>query len=225
MLSKKLGRTLLLLGASFFSIVPMLRGQSAMPTDAKVFKKYDTVQIDRTAGRVLTITKVKAPSYAVRPLIVKGFRDSIPVYQKAAGLDFKAYSLANGGKFFGGVYLWRAEQDAKNWFDAAWFESVQKKYNTTGAVDYYKVVQVESFGELLQTDAAFTSVSSPSKNAIKISGKANGLIKAVEITAADNQKGWLTLWDSADNANKYFQKSTAVNTFFDSPVLLDNRAK
>lgn len=213
---------LLLICALVANFFAACSAQTAAANDQPTFKKYETAKIETTKDAVVAISKVKAPIYAVRSLVVKGFRDSIPEYKAVKGLTFKAYSLSDDGKFFGGVYYWKNAEDAKNWFNWAWFERVAKKYGVAGTVDYYTVSSVANVAEILQPDAAFCTVLSLSKDKIAIDKNAVGLIKIIEVADANKQTGAVTIWNSKQDAENYFAKSSAVNTFFDSPILLDN---
>ncbi len=215
-------KTLITLCVLSVNLVSACSAQSAASSDQPSFKKYKSVRAEPGAARVLTITKVKAPFYAARTLVVKGFRDSIPEYQVLKGLTFKAYSLSDDGKYFGGIYYWQTEQDAKNWFNDAWFARVEKKYGVPGTVEYFQVLGTKCAGEITKAEAEFWSVLSLSKNEIKVDMNAAGLIKAIEVKDASGQTGFVTLWNSKTDAEKYFENSEAINTFFDSPILLDN---
>lgn len=137
-------------------------------------------------------------------------------------MTFKAYSLSEDGKFFGGIYFWQTEQDAKIWFNDVWFARTEKTYGTRGEVEYFKVVSTKCVAEALSGEGDFWSVVSFGE-AVKIDETATGLMKIVEIKRADNQNGFVTLWHTKRDAQNYFDKRTAgEHRFFDLPLLLDN---
>ena len=76
---------------------------------------------------VVVIVRVASPWYVPNAFIKSKMRDSIGEYSNLAGLNFKAYSLAQTGGDFGGIYLWRDAQSAGTWFNPAWFERIRKE--------------------------------------------------------------------------------------------------
>jgi hypothetical protein len=76
-------------------------------------------------SRALAIVRVAAPWWAPAWLIARRFAATIPEYAGAPGLEHKAYTLADDGRF-GGVYLWASRAAAEAWFDARWHERVRR---------------------------------------------------------------------------------------------------
>ncbi|TGL17462.1 hypothetical protein EHQ46_16460 [Leptospira yanagawae] len=58
-------------------------------------------------------------------------KDSIPEYKAIPGLMLKSYSLETDQSFFGGIYFWKNEKSAKDWFNPSWFARVKKKNGET----------------------------------------------------------------------------------------------
>ncbi|GBF50344.1 hypothetical protein LPTSP4_18690 [Leptospira ryugenii] len=80
---------------------------------------------------VLTWTRVNRPWYAVSFLIKSKMKDSIPEYKAIPGLALKSYSIETEQSSFGGIYIWKSEQAARDWFNPNWFARVKEKYGET----------------------------------------------------------------------------------------------
>ncbi len=214
-------KTLLLLSLLLLNFTACSANATSSDGQSTVVK-YETPLIDAAGGKVLTITKVKTPVYAVRPLVVNGFRNSVPEYKTIKGLLFKIYSMTEKNDYFGGIYLWESEQAAKNWFNAEWFARIEKKYGAAGQADYYQVVSVTDLSKIDKTDGDFWAVLSFVKPESKVKCPTSGLLKAIEVKDANLRTGFVTLWNSQADAVKYFETAESENTFFDTPVLIDN---
>jgi hypothetical protein len=95
-----------------------------------------SVQGIATEAQVVVLTKVPAPWYAPKGLIVNKFRDSIPEYEATPGLQYKYYTLTDD-KRFGGLYFWTTRVQAQAWFNEAWFARVQKERGAEGEAIYF----------------------------------------------------------------------------------------
>jgi len=89
---------------------------------------------------VVVIVKVKPPWYAPHGAIVRKFRQLVPQYQAAAGLERKQFSFAANGHY-GGVYLWTERATAEHWFGPAWHERVRKERGVEGDVRVVSVTR------------------------------------------------------------------------------------
>jgi heme-degrading monooxygenase HmoA len=179
-------------------------------------------QEDSSNLQTLTITKVKKPWYASRGMVVSRMRKSIPEYQAIKGLKNKYYSFTENHKLFGGIYFWETEKDAKTWFDKAWFERTEKKYGQKGIVEYYQILNIQNIAKTSQNEGKFWAVLSFSTKKSEIDENADGLIKIIQLKNEKAETGFLTLWQSKASTEKYFAQSKYANTFFDTPILLDN---
>ncbi len=179
-------------------------------------------ELDTLKNKVLTISKVKTPWYGFRFLVVGRFRKSIPEYAAVKGLNHKSYHLLENRDYFGGIYLWKSEEDAKAWFNTEWFERVEKTYGEKGIVEYYEITQTETLTDISQPNANYWSVISFYKNEIEMDKKATGLLKIVSVINPSGEKGFVTLWEDKKAAHDYFDKTNYDNTFFDTPILLNN---
>ncbi len=84
--------------------------------------------------------KVPSPWYATRGVITGKFRQAVPEYQAAAGLERKQFSLAENGNY-GGVYLWTDRAAAERWFGPAWHERVRRLRGHDGEVRFLAVTR------------------------------------------------------------------------------------
>ncbi|MBX9899675.1 MAG: YdhR family protein [Burkholderiaceae bacterium] len=103
-------------GVSLFSAL------SSAPAGA-----VDFVASSDAAIPVVAIVRVPKPWYATTALVTKKMQDTIPEYADLPGLIFKAYSFERQSADYGGVYLWSDRQHAEAWFNAAWYERVQRR--------------------------------------------------------------------------------------------------
>jgi hypothetical protein len=176
---------------------------------------------DTTAGRVLTITRVKTPWYGLRPLVVRGFTKSIPDYQQIKGLSRKMYILTQDGHF-GGIYLWQSEADARRWFNEAWFARVQKTYGQPGTVAYYRIIKTTNFVENPDSRGNYRAVLSAAEPIPTLTEATPGLLRTIEVIDSAGKTGFVSLWQTEAQARAFFGDTPAMNTDFDVPVLLDN---
>ncbi len=82
---------------------------------------------------VVRIVRITPPAGTPRDLILTGFDQAIPTYQKIPGLIHKWFSIGDGGRF-GGIYLFESDLAANAWFNVAWHERVRKTYGVDGDV-------------------------------------------------------------------------------------------
>lgn len=61
-----------------------------------------------------------------------------PAYQSVEGLLRKYFVL--GTMQGGGVYEWRNEADARQWFNETWAEQMRNRYGTVPTVEYFAVL-------------------------------------------------------------------------------------
>jgi hypothetical protein len=90
-------------------------GASACSTSLPLSQTPLALSVRGTPSAAIVIVKVHSPWYATRGMIVGKFRDVVPEYQAAAGLQSKQFSFAENGDY-GGVYLWRDRALAERWF-------------------------------------------------------------------------------------------------------------
>lgn len=174
--------------------------------------------IDTTKNVVVTITKVRKPWYAWHGLVVKKMIESIPEYRGIAGLNEKYYSFTSGNKYFGGIYFWSTPEDAKNWFNDAWFERTKKKYGEPGIVEYYQIEKTE----------ILSSVSADSKNMYAILSyhqddnliSSDKPVKRISLMDGNGLPCFLSIWKDKKTAQSHFSKSSENTIEFDLPLFL-----
>ena len=79
----------------------------------------------------IVMTRIAAPWYAPKFLVKGKMKDSIPEYKQIDGLKNKFYSMETTSKLFGGIYLFESQKQAEAWFNASWYDRIEKKYNHT----------------------------------------------------------------------------------------------
>lgn len=103
------------------------------------------VTVDNTPGgtpaslhssTVATLVLLPAPPGTSRQRLLDEFRAAAPAYQKVPGLLRKHFVLADAGEF-GGIYLWRDQAAAQQWFSAAWRQRVQAAYGTEARMEWF----------------------------------------------------------------------------------------
>jgi hypothetical protein len=93
---------------------------------------------DLESSAVATVVNVAIPAGVPRARIVQEFQAAIPLYQKIPGLLRKSFTLTDDGRF-GGIYLWKDEASAKQWFTDAWKERVRKTYGAEATVEWFDI--------------------------------------------------------------------------------------
>ena len=88
---------------------------------------------DSTA--VVTVVDITTPAGVTREQLNAEFAAAVPVYQKISGLLRKHFTVTSNT--FGGVYVWKDEQSAKNWFNTAWHERVRKTYGQDAKIEWF----------------------------------------------------------------------------------------
>jgi hypothetical protein len=178
---------------------------------------------DTTNLTTLTITKVKKPWYAWKGLVVGKMRKSIPEYEAVKGLKHKFYSFTDDHKYFGGIYLWKSEQESKNWFNQTWFDRTEKKYGLKGIVLSFQVKSITTITLTEKNKGDFFAVLSYIKtSSIDWNKNSKGLLQVIELRDS-NQKGcYLSLWENKKTADIFFNINKSENECFEVPFLLNN---
>jgi hypothetical protein len=89
----------------------------------------------RSAG-VATLVTIALPAGVARARLVQGFQAAVPEYKAVNGLLRKYFILTDDARF-GGVYLWKDQDSADRWFDAAWKQRVRKTYGADATMEWY----------------------------------------------------------------------------------------
>ena len=183
--------------------------------------------------RTLTIVKSKAPWYAANFLLVREFRKLVPVYQQIDGLEFKAFSsiVTPAGKFFGGIYCWTSEAQARAWYSPTWFADVERKRGHRPSVEYYALVDEVIFagdapapgrGER-RCVTVFAHALTPAQRPQCLRPQP-GLLRTYLVREPQGQEGTLLLFATAGSAANFLKQSAGSCTYewFMTPVLVDN---
>ncbi len=180
---------------------------------------------------VITITEVKTPWYALRFLLKSGFEKSLPEYTAIPGLLQKNYAIHNGGKTFGGFYLWETKVQAEAWFNAKWFERVEKTYGAAGKVSYFTVRDYQSFAQEADAKGDYWTVihRTSAESAKHTFSKAQGLLRYYAVNdATTRQAASISLWNSKEEAERYFASAKISQnelTYTDTPLLINKLAQ
>ena len=112
--------------------------------DAQVRFLDAPLSIDNTLGgtpanpdstAVVTLVEIPTPAGVSRERLNAEFAAAVPLYQKIPGLMRKHFTVTSNA--FGGVYVWKDEQSAKNWFNSAWHDRVRKTYGQDAKIEWY----------------------------------------------------------------------------------------
>jgi hypothetical protein len=79
------------------------------------------------SGVVVTVTRIPKPWWAPRAVVRRRFASALAEYEAVPGLEQKAFTISDGGKF-GGIYQWHSRAEADAWFSPKWFARVKDKY-------------------------------------------------------------------------------------------------
>jgi hypothetical protein len=202
-------------------------------------------------SRAIAIVRVPAPWWAPRFFIIRKFTETIPDYVAVEGLEHKAYTLSEDGRY-GGVYLWESRAAATTWFSPAWHERLKKSRGVDGDVQILDARWTVSGtanpeGDPLpqhglRTDAAVTWLSGAAAPAGELEGRLRalaaahgqpaGLIRLSFVSTSDGAPGAVALWASRDAAQAFWTTDRKARlaqvldapvrvTWFCAPVLLD----
>jgi heme-degrading monooxygenase HmoA len=178
---------------------------------------------DATHSQILVITQVKKPWYAWRSLVAGRMKESIPEYQQIPGLQEKYYSFTEDHKRFGGIYFWKNQTDANQWFNANWFQRIEKKYGEKGIVTSYQIVRSTTVATAPQSANDLYAVLSYANKDLDTAGKnAAGLLKHLALQDSAAQTCSLTIWKDEESAKDFFKGSTGTHQFFDIPFFIVN---
>jgi hypothetical protein len=72
--------------------------------------------VDAKSSSVATLVEINIPKGLGREALIAQFSKAAPAYQQVAGLLRKQFILSDQGTF-GGVYLWKDQASADNWFN------------------------------------------------------------------------------------------------------------
>lgn len=203
------------------SLVLSFATNSCGQQQKSAFQKEETPNSQVLSEHCLTITQVKKPWYGLRFLVIKKFKESIPEYAAIKGLVYKAYHFNENRSFFGGIYVWKTENNAKTWFNQTWFDRTESTYGVRGNVDYYKVSKMETLVEIKVPNASYWAALVMEEK--EIDAKADGLLKIFSISSYNGQKGFISMWENEAKCKAYFKKNNQKALFFDTPVLLNNQ--
>jgi hypothetical protein len=179
--------------------------------------------------KIVTITKVKTPWDMFPFLLKKAFIKSIPEYKAKKGLEFKYYHTSDSGANFGGIYLWKDHESAANVFNDLWFEKVRKRLKCEGKVEYFSLIQEDSFVDFTFDYKSVKNAKSlliAFKTLEELNGfdrKESGVLNAYKLK---NERGYFALLlfsPSQDIAGFVKEKGLELYETFKTPVLLKNK--
>ena len=103
------------------------------------------VAIDNTPGgtpaqmdgaSVSTLVTIPTPAGIGKARLVQEFQAAIPTYRAVPGLLRKYFIITEDGRF-GGIYLWKDQAAAEQWFNAAWKERARATYGTDATLEWF----------------------------------------------------------------------------------------
>jgi heme-degrading monooxygenase HmoA len=193
---------------------------------------------------VVAIVKIAKPWYAPVALVRSKMRETLPLYAKLPGLEFKAFSLARPDGEFGGIYFWRDRATAQAWFNPAWFERVRQERGVEGQVRYVDAwVSIDNTAGGTPLDADSTAVATlvqiplpvaisqerllaEFKAAVPTYQAVPGLLRKHFITSGDGASrlfGGVYLWRDEASAKAFFSSSwqTRVQSTYGAPAQIE----
>ncbi len=129
--------------AAWFARVKKERGHEA---ELRYFEALLSLDNSPSAGSaddgrsVATLVLLPAPAGMTRQRLLDEFRAAVPGYQKIPGLmrkHFVATDIGQPGARFGGLYLWRDQASADQWFNAPWRERVRSAYGLDANLEWF----------------------------------------------------------------------------------------
>jgi heme-degrading monooxygenase HmoA len=199
---------------------------------------------------VVAVVKVAKPWYAPKSLVVGKMRETIPQYADLPGLAFKAFSIAQPGKEYGGLYFWKDRASAQAWFAPAWFERVRKERGVEADVRTFDApVSLDNAPSAVVSEgdgvATLVTIATPAgvtrerivaefRAAVPAHQKVDGLMRKHFIISGDGRFGGLYLWRDEAAAQRWFNDawlqrvrrtygSEARIEWFDTPILLPSQ--
>ena len=103
------------------------------------------VAIDNTPGgtpaqadgpSVSTLVTLPTPAGIGKAQLVQEFQAAIPTYRAVPGLLRKHFIITDDGRF-GGIYLWKDQAAAEQWFNAGWKQRVRQTYGTDATLEWF----------------------------------------------------------------------------------------
>lgn len=205
------------------------------------------------ASAVAAVVKVPTPWYAPKSLVWRKMKGTIGTYENIPGLSFKAYSIAQVDGRYGGLYLWQDLASARAWFDAAWFERVERERGAQGQVRLFEVpVAIDNTpgGTPAQTEgenvSTLVTIATPAgvtkarlvqefEAAVPTYRAVPGLLRKHFIVGSDGRFGGIYLWKDRASADRWFDAawrdrvrttygSDATFEWFDTAILTLGKA-
>ena len=103
------------------------------------------VAIDNTPGgtpaqadgpSVSTLVTLPTPAGIGKAQLVQEFQAALPTYRAVPGLLRKHFIITDDGRF-GGIYLWKDQAAAEQWFNAGWQQRVRQTYGTDATLEWF----------------------------------------------------------------------------------------
>lgn len=124
-----------------------VKTERGVEADVRMFeapRMFDTLSFAAGADRVassrddaiVTVVTLPTPAGTRHEQTLRGFEAEMALERRAPGL-LRRYAIVTGDGRFGGVYLWRDEDAAKRWFDAAWQRKVRELYGSEPQVEWF----------------------------------------------------------------------------------------
>lgn len=196
----------------------------------------------------VVIVRVATPWYAPRFVVASKMRDSIDEYSNLTGLSFKAYSFERGSGDYGGIYLWKSAETARNWFDKAWFDRVRRERGADGYVRMFRApISIDNVPGGVTADkdsravATLVEINTPVgvtrealekgfRDSVPTYQKVPGLLRKYFIISDTGTFGGVYLWRDEASANAWLTPAFServVRTYgsppriewFDIPIL------
>lgn len=145
---------------------------------------------------------------------------SIPEYQAIQGLAEKYFSFWEGTDRIGGIYFWERKSDADAWFQASWFERIERQYGEKGIVDSYSILSSAEISTFpLIGEKLYAVLSYRNFDLEKNISEQENLLQIVKLQDARQKIYHLTLWKNKESA-LYNYSETEFDQLFFIPVFI-----
>jgi heme-degrading monooxygenase HmoA len=204
------------------------------------------------ATSAVVIVRVAKPWYAPKAAVVSKMRDTIDQYSNIPGLAFKAFSFERQSGDYGGIYLWKDQSSAQNWFNREWFDRVKRERGSEAFVRTFSAplaidntpggtpanpdsATVATLVEIpIPASISVDQVVAGFKDAIPTYLGVPGLLRKYFISSDKGTFGGVYLWKDEASANAWFTqawKDRVAKTYgqpakiewFDTPILTPSK--
>ena len=87
---------------------------------------------------ITAIVNFTLPSAITLEVATELFKNGADNYRSVPGLIRKYYLLSDDGQTAGGIYLWKNQESAVDFYNQDWFQLIEDKYHCTPNISYFQ---------------------------------------------------------------------------------------